>query len=1697
MPEFDEEIASAAGSSVSSPAASRRDFLKQATAAATVAAAVLATSGDVFGEGLEPATSEGSSLPEVSLLDEGGLIHNPPDAKTVAAWKSELRNPKLKDASRKARLHLLVGEYDLAVREMPEDAIRHFESALSLVPAESPLCGRAAFDRAFALYRNAEYRNAAAGFYSLLHHDKPLLSGFSRQHAAYWLRHTGACAAQHDALAKLGIPRPQKIDVLCAVAGLAISLKAHKLPSDKRLMKAVVRHTGRGSNAQDIVDACDKLRARGKADVKAHVLVADEEGLKALPMPVIAHVEHDHFVTVVKADAKGVSYVCVDCGEWPGGRVDLTWEQWRALEADAYVCVVKTGSEPDRVLARLLDPDAKPAQSASGGGVRFPGVRVAMNPFRPDQSLGSVVELSAMLRKLQGHVAAVPVASFVYCGYSQSGPSCPSGANCPMVCPGENTGGPATTQSSATTPVRRFPFPTKGDPVNLATLEEEYMPDPDLSVYNPTGPSVVWQRSYRSLRGYDVTYSYNDFGMGWSHSYNYAFYDPSPEAIPQASDEVWRGGSRVFPITGTGTLPPYYYWEVRRNGQVVGGLNFGPPVPANGWSCSINGGSGVTPTQITVNAPSTAALGTGYEVRIRIPSNPTGPVYTATFQVGESGFRPKTATPKYFVLPNGSRLTITCPTIASATTPTAECQVPPGQPYRVQTVWNAATNTADYVVTGKDQTRMVFTLAHFKSDRIVYSLQTLADRMGNTLAFRYQQNILSTSTGLPINTRPLLIGIDRVVNGTPLVLLTINRDTANTVTEPGYVTSVSDCYGRSVYYQSAVFNNGNVPASYKQSGRELTQVSQLVPTGTANPPMGYQFGYTNVLNGEGSETVPVLSSTTVPSPTGTGTDTATITYQGNTGFVTAVTDANGVRTEFTPVDSNGVPVALSGGPSGMYAAEGGMQFRDAHAASLGMDEVRYAADSNGNLGSGFTISTNLTRVRVKDPQGNVVYEYTANFDSNMSSKGLKDAAGSGFGTATYGSAINPLKPTQVKDGMNRIWSYTWDRYGNLLTSQTPRGLIRTYTYDYTQFPLGRLVSVQEGTKPATTVAYYEPSGLVSTVTSPAPAGSGVSTVQASATYTALGNLLTITSPGNNASTQTIVLSYTSDGAYTQTEMIKRPISVSDPLSKKNHFRYDSRGNLMSFTDASGNSTSHAYNLADQVLTTTLPGTAQTGAGSGRVTAEYQYIGGAQTLAKVYNESLALIGQVAYTYGKEGEFLSVTGNTPEPVAYTYDALYRNKTLTDANGNITNWEYNVKGYLSSILYPGGDSVSFPLYNNAGQATARTDSRGITASYAYSSLDGLVESITFAAPNSGQNVSYAYDYYGRLTTRMDASGTQQYVYDDLSEIAQVSTTYASLASKTVQYEYYPNGSRKTMVTPAGMFNYEYDAVGRLTCLTNPFSESTNWAYYANDRAQAQTAANGQSTTYNYNSLGQLTSLTNTAGSSTLPSFPTISYDGVGNLVGVTSTSHALTMLNGTTTYSYDSKDRLVNEASTRVGGYSNSYGYDGAGNLTNHAGQTRTYNNKNQRSDTGFAYDGNGNSTNYNGQAITWDVFDNPTQFGNVMTAGYTSEGLRAWKENSSTGQRTYFLYDGLVPICEMDSSGSVKSTNTFGVAGLESRRTNGGSVFYVWDERGSPSQRRDSAGTAISSHGFNVWGVPLTGTETALSTGDPYAGFQGHL
>ncbi len=54
---------------------------------------------------------------------------------------------------------------------------------------------------------------------------------------------------------------------------------------------------------------------------------------------------------------------------------------------------------------------------------------------------------------------------------------------------------------------------------------------------------------------------------------------------------------------------------------------------------------------------------------------------------------------------------------------------------------------------------------------------------------------------------------------------------------------------------------------------------------------------------------------------------------------------------------------------------------------------------------------------------------------------------------------------------------------------------------------------------------------------------------------------------------------------------------------------------------------------------------------------------------------------------------------------------------------------------------------------------------------------------------------------------------------------------------------------------------------------------------------------------------------------------------------------------------------------------------------------------------------------------------------------------------TGAKTYFLYDGGTLLCEMNASGAVTATDTFGANGLASRRVGSATTYYSFDPSGN--------------------------------------------
>ncbi|HLK60970.1 MAG TPA: RHS repeat-associated core domain-containing protein, partial [Chthonomonadaceae bacterium] len=491
----------------------------------------------------------------------------------------------------------------------------------------------------------------------------------------------------------------------------------------------------------------------------------------------------------------------------------------------------------------------------------------------------------------------------------------------------------------------------------------------------------------------------------------------------------------------------------------------------------------------------------------------------------------------------------------------------------------------------------------------------------------------------------------------------------------------------------------------------------------------------------------------------------------------------------------------------------------------------------------------------------------------------------------------------------------------------------------------------------------------------------------------------------------------------------------------------------------------------------------TGPGNSSIALNYLYIGGPLLGAIIYDESDQQVRQVALKYGKEGELLSRSGSI-DPFTYTYDAFYRLQTLADGAGNKTTYSYSPAGYLASIKYPKGDTVKFTAYDPMGNVLIRVDGRGIKTYYVYNDPENLLTNIQYPA-DTGHNVAFTYDAYGRRSGITDGTGSQTINYDDDGLVTNVKTTYNSLSAQSIAYSYYPDGSRQGMSTPAGNFTYGYTGNGLLQSLTNPFNETTNCSYTDNHLLKTVTLPNGVISSYGYDPRNQPTSLTNkTASGTVLSSFTGMAYDAASNRTTMTASMPAVPADGGLTTYAYDSKNELTQEQSARAGGYTDNCVFDLAENPTTFRGATNTFNTDNQITNSGYAYDGNGNPSTYQGATLAFDEENRLTGVGASFTADYTGDGLRAWKQGS--GGRSYFLYDGTFPVCELDASGNVQAVNTSSTNGLVSRRTTSTNVFYTFDPQGNVAQKLDASGNVLSSHVYDGFGAAKAGGPT----GDPF-------
>ena len=426
--------------------------------------------------------------------------------------------------------------------------------------------------------------------------------------------------------------------------------------------------------------------------------------------------------------------------------------------------------------------------------------------------------------------------------------------------------------------------------------------------------------------------------------------------------------------------------------------------------------------------------------------------------------------------------------------------------------------------------------------------------------------------------------------------------------------------------------------------------------------------------------------------------------------------------------------------------------------------------------------------------------------------------------------------------------------------------------------------------------------------------------------------------------------------------------------------YDGDGNLVMTTDANNNQTKYVYDGANRQI---------------------QMIEG-------YGSTVQ--AATTYTYDKAGDLVSIkdarphgapTQPFPEDLSdpstappatfdayYTYDAMHRQITATDGDGDTTTYAYNGDNDIISMTTPNknttfysydefgnvlsvdesgdGGGITRYVYDGNGNMIAQQDANGNLTTFEYDKLNQLIATYQFLTP-------------GILT----ASSTRDSVTGQL---------YPQNPSQSValvwQLAYNPNGDKTLVIDPEGQETHMmYDYRDRLISETFTNAVDPGLAYqpltityaYDNDNnltetQETKTGPSGNIITeqyvYTYDALDRLTE---TARDDDLGAADDIvndigyTYDRQGNLKSETVPGANLPLAAGTptastttTTYDYDARNRLI-DLNTGSGttsytywqdnlvasiqypngviadsSYSNSY--DAAGRLTllvNHAG------------------------------------------------------------------------------------------------------------------------------------------------------------------
>lgn len=321
-----------------------------------------------------------------------------------------------------------------------------------------------------------------------------------------------------------------------------------------------------------------------------------------------------------------------------------------------------------------------------------------------------------------------------------------------------------------------------------------------------------------------------------------------------------------------------------------------------------------------------------------------------------------------------------------------------------------------------------------------------------------------------------------------------------------------------------------------------------------------------------------------------------------------------------------------------------------------------------------------------------------------------------------------------------------------------------------------------------------------------------------------GNLIAITDP----------LGHTSRHEYDAQNRRVRTTGPGDVVVEV--LVYDEQGRLAARTDALGATTKHGYDMRGNRITTTDA--------LGNVTKnEYNQRG----LRTATTDALGHTTRFEYDAG--GRLIATF---LPPVSSAQKAVPENSEPGTANREPgTRHAYDPQGRRIRSTGPDGTVLEATTYDAFGRATSRTDALGNVTRYEFEVKRGCATCSAAGQPTRIISPD------GRVTER---------VYDADRHLIAETLAAGTPAAATTRHTYDLAGNRLTTTDALGrVTQFQYDAANRRTAVIHPDQTQRTFAFNANGQVIAETDELGHITKRDYDAHGNLIAITDPAGHTT----------------------------------------------------------------------------------------------------------------------------------------------------------------------------------------------------------------------------------------